>query len=216
MDMNGKTNQDEIITPPPLAAPPGGAEAGWASAPDTGAPPGQGNRLPPATRALWAVMAVCLLISLLSLALNAVLISSLVSVRQTAVAGLDAAIVALEDLGGKGFHYDYHFSGTIPFAGDIPIQQDLVFPFQGKIPINTTVRVPINAGALGEFTIDVPVNTSFDVDIQVPVSVDQTIHVETEVPLDLVIPIDLQADDPLLAKLIGQVQAWLVELRDSL
>jgi hypothetical protein len=165
--------------------------------------------------ALWGVVVVSLVIGLASLALNAVLIVNLMSARQAAIEGLDAALAALGSFEGQGFHYEYHFDETIPFSGDIPIQQDLVFPFQGEIPINTTVQVPIDAGILGSFTVNVPINTTFDVDLEVPVSVSQTIHVETEVPLDLVIPIDIEPDDPVIQNLIDQIQAWLLELRDT-
>ena len=167
-------------------------------------------------RALWAAVAVCLAISLLSLALSGILVFRLVGLRQTVAGGLDAAIAALDSLDGEGIHFDYHLSQTIPFSGDIPVEQELLFPFQGKVPINTTVKVPVSLGALGEFSIDVPVNTTFDVDVQVPVSISQTIHVETDVPVDMVIPIDLGADSPLVTRLAGQVRDWLLELRESL
>jgi hypothetical protein len=167
------------------------------------------------TKALWAAVIVSLIIGLISLALNAALIASLLSVRSTAVDGLDAAIAALDNFGQQGFQYEYHFNETVPFSGDIPFKQEMVFPFKGDIPINTVVSVPIDAGALGTFNIDVPIDTSFYVDLEVPISVDQTIHVDTEIPLDMVIPIAIQADDPMIQGIIGQVQGWLLELRSS-
>jgi hypothetical protein len=194
-------NQDEIPTPVPVAIP---LEVGRAE-----------PRPQRSIKALWLAVIVSLLISITSLALNGVLVYKLLSIRQTAVDGLDTAIAALDDFGAEGFEYEYHFSETIPFKGDIPIKQELVFPFKGEIPINTTVQVPINAGALGTFNISVPIDTVFPVDLEVPISVDQTIHVETEIPLDMVIPINIQPDDPLVQDLLGKVRAWLMELRGS-
>jgi hypothetical protein len=168
------------------------------------------------TRYLWIAVVMALVISCLSLALNAALIINLLSFRGLALEGIDAAIAAMDNLEQQGFQYEYHFNQTVPFSGDIPFKQDMVFPFKGDIPINTVVKVPIDAGALGSFTIDVPINTSFYVDLEVPISVDQTIHVETEIPLDMVIPIEIGADDPLIQGIVSQVQSWLLRLRASL
>jgi hypothetical protein len=198
---DGAANQDEIPTPVPVAIP----------FEEVRAEP----RPSRSNRALWVAVIVSLIIGTISLTLNGVLIYRLLSVRQIAVDGLEAAIAALDGLGGEGFQYEYHFNETIPFKGDIPIKQDLVFPFKGDIPINTTVQVPINAGALGTFNVSVPIDTVFPVDLEVPISVDQTVHVETEVPLDMVIPINIQPDDPLVQDLIGNVRTWLLELKAS-
>jgi len=196
------SEQDDISTPVPFAVPSDKLEA---------APRPQRS----GSCALWAVVILSLVISLASLSLNAVLIYKMLSVRDMAVEGLDAAIAAVEKLGGEGIHFEYHFQETIPFSGDIPIKQDLVFPFKGNIPINTTVKVPINAGVLGQFVVEVPIDTNFPVDLEVPISVDQTIHVETEIPLDMVIPIDIQADDPAIQDKLDQALDWLLRLRES-
>jgi hypothetical protein len=197
-------SQDDIPTPVPMPI----------SAPMVDlAPQPAPSRTP---RLLWLVAVLSLLISIVSLSLNGLLIYRFMGVQRTAIDGVDAALGALDNLTEKGFEYEYRFNKTIPFSGDIPIKQDLVFPFKGNIPINTTVRVPIDAGVLGTFTIDVPINTVFPVDLEVPISVDQTIHVETEIPLDLTIPIELQPGDPLIQELLGPIQEWLLQLRDSL
>ncbi|MGD2206634.1 MAG: hypothetical protein PVH17_07635 [Anaerolineae bacterium] len=143
------------------------------------------------------------------------LIYNLMSVRQTAIQGLDQAIDAVDKLAGKGFHYEYHFQQTIPFSGDIPFKQDLVFPFEGDIPIKTTVQVPIDAGVLGKFVLDVPIDTTIHVDLEVPVQVDQTIHVDTEIPIDMTIPIDVQPNDPAIQDILNQARTWLVQVKES-
>jgi len=196
------SEQDGIPTPVPFVVPSDKLE--------TGPRPQRSGSC-----ALWAVVILSLIISLASLSLNAVLIYKMLSVRDMAIEGLDAAIAAVDKLGGEGIHFEYHFQETIPFSGDIPIKQDLVFPFKGDIPINTTVKVPVNAGVLGQFVVEVPINTTFPVDLEVPISVDQTIHVETEIPLDMVIPIDVQADDPAIQHKLDQVLDWLLRLRES-
>ena len=168
--------EDEIDTPPPMPLP---AEVSHAE-------PGRGG----ASCGLRAVIGICLVFSLLSLALNAFLIYKLMDVQRKATAGLNEAIAALEDVGKNGFQYDFHFENTIPFSGDIPFKQDIVFPFEGEIPFNTTVRVPIDVGLI-KTVVEVPVDTSVYVNTSVPIHVDETIHVDTEIPVSLTIPIDI-------------------------
>jgi hypothetical protein len=198
----GEGEQDRIPTPVPLdvRVVNGGREPGSSTG----------------SRALWVAIGLCLLISLASLALNVVLITNLLTVRQTFVAGVDQAISGLEALELNGFRYEYHLQQTIPFSGSIPFQQDMVFPFQGNVPIKTTVSVPIDAGILGKFNLDVPIDTSIPIDIQVPIHVDQTFHVETEIPLDMTVPIEISPNDPAIQKLIDGIREWLVAVRESL
>jgi hypothetical protein len=189
--------EDEIDTPPPMPLP---AEL-------MGAEPTRRD----ASCGLRAVIGFCLVISLLSLALNAFLIYKLMDVQRKATAGLNEAIAALEDVGKNGFQYEFRFENTIPFSGDIPFKQDIVFPFEGEIPFNTTVRVPIDVGLI-KTEVEVPVDTSVYVNTSVPIHVDETIHVDTEIPVSLTIPIDIAPDDPAIQQLVNPVREWLLEL----
>jgi hypothetical protein len=192
-------HQDEIDTPPPVPLP---AEFGEAERGPRGS-----------SCSLRAAIGLCLVISLLSLALNAFLIYKLMDVQRKATAGLNEAIAALEDVGKNGFQYDFHFDNTIPFSGDIPFKQDIVFPFEGEIPFNTTVRVPIDVGLI-KTVVEVPVDTSVYVNTSVPIHVDETIHVDTEVPVSLTIPIDIEPGDPAIQKLVNPIREWLLELME--
>ena len=200
-DQQGVSGQDAIVTPLPFALPPE----------DVNVEPSRR----PSSRALWIAVGLCLFISLTSLALNGILIYSLLDARQTAIEGLDAAIAALDSFGGNGFHYEYNFEREIPITTDVPIQQDLIFPFEGDFPINTTVEVPIDAGVLGTFLIEVPIDTSIYVNTTVPIHVDQAFHISTTIPVSMTVPIDVQPDDPAVQDLIGEVREWLIRLRQS-
>lgn len=162
------------------------------------------------------LIGLCLVISLLSLALSVFMIYNLLSVRQTAAEGLDAAIEALDDLGEQGFQYEYPFNQEIPISADIPIRQELVFPVQGIFPINTTIEVPINAGMLGTFVVEVPIDTSVEVRTSVPIRVDESFHIETSVPVSMTVPIDIQPGDPAMQKLLGGIRDWLEQIRGLL
>ncbi len=194
-------SQDEIPTPEPL---PNRLEPVQAEMPPRHTP-----------CVLWTLVLASLAMSLLSLALNGFLIYRLLSVRQTAVSGLDAAIAALDNLSGQGFQYDYHLAQTVPFKGDIPFKQEFDFPFEGNFPINTTVQVPIDLGIGAPFKISVPINTTVPIKTAVPVRIDETFHIETEVPLDLTIPINIQPNDPAIQELFGPIREMLVQLRET-
>jgi hypothetical protein len=194
------TQQDEITTPPPLT-------------PSKGIVTRKESR-PRSSAAMRIAIGLALIISLASLALNAALIYGLLQVRAMAAEGLDSVIEALDNFGGQGFQYDYHFEQVIPFSGDIPFQQDLVFPFEGDIPFNSTVEVPIDLG-VQTLVVKVPINTSVHVDTAIPVSIDQTIHVSTSLPISMTIPIDIKPDDPAIQGILGDVREWLIRLRES-
>ena len=163
------------------------------------------------SRVLWAGIGLCLVISLLSLALNVFLIYRLMEVQRKATTGLNEAIAALEDVGKDGFHYEFQFENTIPFSGDIPFKQDLVFPFEGEIPFNETIEVPIDVGIF-QTVVEVPVNTSVYISTSVPIHIDETIHVDTAIPVSLTIPIDIEPGDPAIQQLIDPIREWLLEL----
>jgi hypothetical protein len=199
-DQQTLSQQDEITTPAPFPPPPEEVA--------------KKPRPPRSSVAIRVMVGLCLVISLVSLALNGLLIYNLMNTRQTAVEGLDAAINALDSLGGKGFHYEYRFQEVIPFSGDIPFKQDLVFPFEGDIPINTVIEVPINVG-IQTFLVKVPIDTSVYINTSVPIHVDQTVHVSTTIPLSMTIPIDVKAEDPAVQDLLRNVREWLVRFKES-
>ncbi|MFN2218620.1 MAG: hypothetical protein ACK2UA_08445 [Anaerolineae bacterium] len=171
---------------------------------------------PHASRTLHFVVAGCLIVSLLSLALSAFMLYSLLDVRRTAAEGLDVAISALDSFGDKGFQYEYPLNQEIPISADVPISQELNFPVEGTFPINTTVEVPIKAGMLGSFVIEMPIDTSVAVSTSVPIRLDESFHIETTVPVSMTIPIDIQPGDPAAQELLQGIMEWLLKLRDSI
>jgi hypothetical protein len=171
---------------------------------------------PHASRALRFVVAGCLIVSLLSLALSAFMLYSLLDVRRTAAEGLDAAISALDSFGDKGFQYEYPLNQEIPISADIPINQELNFPVEGTFPISTTVEVPIKAGLLGTFVIAMPIDTSVDVSTSVPIRLNESFHIETTVPVSMTVPIDIQPGDRAVQELLKGIREWLLRLRDSM
>jgi len=167
-------------------------------------------------RTLRFMVGLCVIISLLSLALSVFMIYGLFSVRQIAVEELDAAIEALDTIGRQGFHYEYPLNQEIPVSADIPIRQELSFPIEVTFPVNTTIEVPIDAGILGTFAVEVPIDTSIHVRTTVPIRVDESFYIETTVPVSMTVPIDIQPDDPGMQKLLKGIRERLERFRESM
>lgn len=202
------------------ALPPVPGDAEWPPSSRNLAPPPRMSEARPSNRRsspmLGCLTSLALLLALLSLALNVYLLYVLSSAQQAAVDNIDAAILALEDLSGTGFHYEYQFNQDIPVVADIPIEQEMIVPFEGNLPINTTIQIPIDAGLLGTFAIDVPIDTNVYVNTEVPLHIDQTFTLNTSIPISMTMPIDIGTGDAQIEGVLDQVQLWLIGVRDSL
>ncbi|MGD8473911.1 MAG: hypothetical protein PVH95_01780 [Anaerolineae bacterium] len=182
----------------------------------TGGETGTSDPPPRSLRGVRLLAGLCLVVSLLSLALSAMMLYSLLNVRQIAVEGLDAAIAAVDSFGEQGYEYEFPIEQKIPISADIPIEQEMTFPVEGTFPVNTTVEVPINAGILGTFVVEVPIETSIDVETSVPIRVKESFHIETSVPISMTVPIEIRPDDPQLVELLTEIRQWLERVKESL
>jgi len=135
-----------------------------------------------------ALLILLTLLVCISCSVDGLLVLGFLRVRRPALEVINETLTLLDTLEREGFRYEYRLKRTIPFEGDIPIQQSMTVPFQGTIPIDTTVQVPIDT-PLGRITLTVPIQTEVQVNTTVPVDIDQTFHVKTEVPVDITVPI---------------------------
>jgi hypothetical protein len=200
-----KDDTQPIATVPDSSTLP--APAGQVAAPPTT------KGLERSVRALWVVTFLVAILALASLAVNVLLVTRLLAIRDEASAALLDASRSLDNLAWQGFAFEFPVSQTVNFEGDVPFQQDIAFPFKGNIPINTVVSLPIDLGPLGTQTIRVPVNTTVPIDVTVPVRVDQTVHIKTQVPVRMNVPVRLGPNDPPLKDLIAQAREWLNRFR---
>ncbi len=158
-----------------------------------------------------ATLIILALLTLLSLALNGVVILGLVQARTIAMGAIREARTALTEIGDSTFTYTLEIDQEIPVQTTVPIHQEVVVPIQTTLPISTIVNVPVNAGILGEFDVDVPVRTIIPVDLEVTIPVNETVEIATSVPLNVDIPIAIPlADTPIydyLAEVDGALEA---------
>ena len=170
-------------------------------------------RLTRSVQALWAVTLLASLLACASLAVNILLVSRLIGLRNGIADMLTSASRSLDNLSGQGIAFDFPISQTVNFEGDVPVKQDVTLPFKGNLPINTVVGIPLDLGPLGKQTINVPVNTNVPIDVKLPIHIEQTIHIQTAVPVRMMVPIRLAPSDAPLKDWIAQARAWLDNIR---
>ncbi len=166
-------------------------------------------RLERSVTVLWVAVVMVGLMALVSLAVNILLVTRLLAIRNGIADTLAGASRSLDNLAWQGLSFDFPISQTVSFEGDVPIKQDISFPVKGNFPVDTTINATIDLGSLGTQTISVPVKTTVPVDVTVPVHVEQTVRVKTQVPVRLIVPIRLNPNEPPL-------KDWLTQLREAL
>ncbi|HDQ70657.1 MAG TPA: hypothetical protein ENN19_01000 [Chloroflexi bacterium] len=172
----------------------------------------------------YAVVLILLsVLTLLSLALNGVVIFGLSKARQI---GLDAQQAASDTVADtrsliKGiendtFSYTLEVAQEIPISARVPFREEVSVPIRTTIPISTTVVIPIRAGILGTFDLDVPVYAMVPVSLDVTVPISHTVDIETTVPLNVDVPIEIPLSDTPLVGYLDELDSGLESLEISL
>jgi hypothetical protein len=166
---------------------------------------------------------VLTLLTLISLALNGVVIFGLLRAQNVA---LDAQQVglgvvtearsAITDVGDDTFAYTFEVRQDIPVETSVPFREEVIVPIRATIPISTVVIIPINAGLLGTFDIDVPVRTLIPVNLDLTVPISHTVDIATVVPLNVDVPIEIALAETPLVDYIVELDAGLASLEEAL
>jgi len=159
---------------------------------------------------LWVIATCALVVAIVSLTINALLVSELLERQKAFLAMFDQSIASVDDSSGAVLKFNFPVSQTVNFEGDIPFQQDFDFPFKGNVRIQTTIRVQ---GPLGTY-IDVPVDQTVPVDTSVPVHIDQTFHIKTQVPVKMEVPVEVKTGEPPFSDWMRQLKEWLIVVRN--
>jgi len=162
------------------------------------------------------ILIVLAVLTLLSLALNSVIIFNLLQARRIALDTVTEARAIVTGIGDDTFAYTFEMNQEIPIVTSIPFNEEITVPVKTTIPINTTVVMPINAGLLGTFDIDVPIRTVIPVNLEFTVPVSQTVNVATTVPLDLDVPVEIPIADTPLVGYLEELDAALARIEARL
>jgi len=172
---------------------------------------------------LYIVALVLLtLLTMVSLALNGVVIYGLLQAQRIALDAQQAALKTVADardivsgIGDDTFTYTLKVEQQVPIAASVPFNEVVTVPINTVIPIDSTVIVPIDLG-FTVYDLEVPIQTIIPVDLEFDVPINKTVDIATTVLLDVDVPIEIPlAETPLLGYM-EEVDAGLARLEDSL
>jgi hypothetical protein len=162
-----------------------------------------------------AALIVLALLTVLSLALNAIAISALLRFDRIGRETLASARQLLAGIEDETFTYTFRIEDEFPFQTTVPINDKFTVPLKTTIPINTTVAVPINLG-FTTYNLKVPINTVFPLDMEFTVPVSMTMEVDVTVPIDMEVPVEIAVSDTPFVRYLSDVKTTLDELEQEM
>jgi hypothetical protein len=166
-------------------------------------------------RGYLAVLMVLTALTLLSLALNGIVILEFLQLRQAAHGVVTDARTLVLEIADDTFSYTIEIDQQIPVSTEIPFSESISVPINTVVPINTEVVVPVDLG-FTTYKLKVPIETVFPVDMEVTVPVSQVIGITTVVPLNVDVPIDIAVSETPLADYLNDVNATLKRTEEQL
>ncbi len=131
----------------------------------------------------------------LSLTLNALIIVTLLWVRDIALEEVADARSLVNGIRNTTFSHTIEVSQDIPVKTSVPFEEEVLVPVNTTIPLNTNVIVPIDLGPLGTYDIDIPIRAAIPINLEVAVPIKETIEIDTTVPLELTVPIEISVSE---------------------
>lgn len=154
-------------------------------------------------------------LTLLSLALNGLIIFQLLQARRTALTVIADTRRLLDDVSTSTFTYTVAVQQEFPVDASIPFSEEVTVPINTTIPVNTTVVVPVDLGVT-TYQLSVPINTVFPVDMDMTVPVSQTIDVVTTVPVDVEVPVAIPISETPLVGHLEKMDTTLTRIEAQL
>ena len=163
------------------------------------------------------VIALILLavLTLLSLALNGVVIFGLLRAQEIALTTVADARAIVISAGDDTFSYTFEVRQEIPIATSIPFNEEVTVPIKTTIPINTIVVVPIDLG-ITSYDLEVPIHTIIPVDLEFTVPVSKTVDIATTVSLNMDVPIAIPIADTAIVDYLEKLDAALAQVEARL
>lgn len=160
-------------------------------------------------------LALLTLLTVLSLAVNGVVIFGLLKMQRLALQAIADTRALVNDIGDEAFTYTIEVDQEIPIAANVPFHEELSIPINTTIPVNTTVVVPVDLGVT-TYNIDVPISTVLPVDLDVTVPISESVDVVTTVPLRMDVPIEIPLSETPLEGYLEDLDAALADIETKL
>ena len=167
------------------------------------------NRVYPV--ALIALM----MLTIVSLALNVVVIHAIMEVRETAHGIVSDARRLVANLADAKFTYTVEVDQEFPISTEFPFSKTIKVPVNTVVPIDTQVVVPVDLGVT-TYNLRIPINTVFPVDMEFTVPISQVVDIETVVPMEVSVPIEVAIPDTPLVGHLSELEAALKRTEERL
>ena len=162
-----------------------------------------------------AVLIVLSLLTVLSLALNGVVIYALMRFARIGRETIAEARTVLAAVGDEEFVYNFTFDDEFPVKTSVPINDEFTVPFKTTIPINTTVTVPLNLG-ITTYNLKIPINTVFPMDMEFTVPISMTMDIDMSVPVSMEVPVEIAIRDTPFVTYLSNVDVTLDDLEQQM
>jgi len=166
-------------------------------------------------RRYLVVLIVISTLTLLSLALNGIVIFGSLQLRQTAQDVVGDAQNLLAEMSSDTLSYTVQLDQDIPISTDVPFNEVFSVPVNTVVPISTTVRVPVDLG-FRTYRLTIPIETIVPVDVEATVPVSQVVDITTIVPLQVAVPIEIPIAGTSLADYLSDADVMLERLEEQL
>lgn len=146
--------------------------------------------------------------------------SQLAELAPAVTAGLDEAVVGLNDFESSTIFFEVPISETVPILTEVVLDRTLQVPINTLLPIDQTVETTITVN--GPFGIDIPLDITVPLQLELPIELDvdipvnETIPIDASVPVNLSVPIAVEVAETELATLARSLRQGLQSLREVL
>lgn len=152
---------------------------------------------------------------LLSLALDAAVIWTRLSVRATAADAAREAARAVAALRTSTIDYTVRLDRSLPVSFTVPLSASITVPISADLPVDTEFSLSLRT-AFGEVPVTVPVKATVPVDMDTVVPVRMAVPVSATVPVSFEAPISLPLGQTSMGQSLGSLQSYLEGLAHRL
>ena len=163
---------------------------------------------------LWRVLFSLGVIA--SLALNALLITTLAGIRKGLLDTLASARNGLALAGNQALIIDVAVDQQIPIQAAVPVEQTIRVPFQLDYQLSTVVNTYVDLPVLGRQDLALPVEAVIPIETTLEVPIQATVPISLTYPLQLVIPVEIEIPSTLSDSVDDALQQLEQELRFGL
>jgi EmrB/QacA subfamily drug resistance transporter len=144
----------------------------------------------------------------------------LTELSPTISAGLDEAIVGLQDFSTSTLEFTVDIDENVAIDTEVVIDRTVSVPINTTLPIDesfdTTIEIDGPFGTAIPLNVTVPVDIDVPIDLTVDIPINETIPFDTEIPVQVEVPITVDVSETELATLTESIATGLESFQEVL